>query len=112
MNRTKYYKSTDAGGREEFIERMNLKDAPIAIDADRFTEPKGLVTSKSKGPNDNDIEDNGLGVAYPPDDVNEDEEDQIGSGPDSLRNSGRGIRITRDEYRGGNGRVISRRRWD
>jgi hypothetical protein len=106
VNRTKYYKSTDAGRREELIERMNLKDAPIAIDADRFTEPKELLSSKSRGPNDNDNEDynDGPGIAYPPDpDFLEHEEDDIpGSGLDGLRN--RGIRISRDEIRGGDGR--------
>jgi hypothetical protein len=86
--------------------------APIAIDADRFTEPKGLVSSKNRGPNDNDNEDNGLGIAYPPDPnyLEHDEDDIPGSGLDALRN--RGIRITKDEIRGGDGRIISRRTWD
>lgn len=111
MNRTKYYKSTNEGRREELMDRMNLKDRPVAIDGERFTEPKGLLSSKSGGPED-DIEDNGLGIAFPPDpDYLQHKEDDIpGSGLDGLRS--KGIRITSDEIRGGDGRIISRRRWD
>jgi hypothetical protein len=68
------------------------------------TLPKELVSSKSRGPNDNEDYNDGPGIAYPPDpDFLEHEEDDIpGSGLDGLRN--RGIRISKDEIRGGDGR--------
>lgn len=108
MHRTKYYKSTNEGRKEELRDRLNLNDRPVVIDEERFTEPEGLVSSKTGGPSD-DIEDNGLGISIPPD--YEEKDDGIpGSGIDVLKQ--KGIRFTSDTYYDGAGKVISRRKWD
>lgn len=105
---TKYSRNNSELRRREFIQKE--KDKPVVISG--AEEPEVMFDGRTKGPRSEEDND-GPGIAYPPDDLNEDEEDDIpGSGLDALRNRGGGIRITKDEIRGGDGRIISRRTWD
>lgn len=97
-NSTKRNRNSYEGRRDEYVNRIN--DTPISIDVP--TEPKSLVSVKSKGPN------TGANIAYSPDPddafMHADDGPHIPSALDALQQ--RGIHITSDIIRGGDGRVL------
>ena len=104
-NSTKHSRNSDQGRRDEIADRIN--DTPISINVP--SEPKSLVSVKSKGPNT----DGNIAYSPDPDDqfMGKDDTDDIPSVLDSLQQNGR-IRVTFEEVRDGAGRVIKRNRWD
>lgn len=105
-NSTKWARNSDQGRREEYLNR--LSDTPIALDSPK--DPKGLVSVKSKGPNTE------INVSELPDPdsafMDKDDADDIPSGLHTLQQGSSSIRITFDEIRGGDGRILKRNRWD
>lgn len=97
-NSTKRNRESTQGRREDY--RNRIADTPISIDVP--TEPKSLVSVKSKGPNTE------ANIAYPPDPDDQfmhvDDGPHIPSALDVLQQ--RGIHITSDITRGGDGRVL------
>jgi hypothetical protein len=93
-NSTKRNRDSFQGRRDEYVNRMN--ETPIGIDSP--SEPKSLVSAKSKGPN------TGGNVAYPLDAdeqyMNTDDEPHIPSALDTL---GSRIHIKSDVIRAGDG---------
>jgi hypothetical protein len=103
-NSTKYTKKSELARREEFLNRMS--DIPISIDGSKYQEPKGLITSRSKGPNRD------ANISYAPEPgVEKDPTDDIPSGLHTLQQGSNTIRITSDVITGGDGRVLKRNRW-
>lgn len=107
---TKWANNTDEGRRRRYLER--IADLPIAIDAERYEEPKGkgLISTKSQGPNTE------VAVSYSPEpgEVPNNNPDPVANIPSGLRTLQEGsstIRIISEEIRGGDGRVIKRSRW-
>lgn len=105
-NSTKRSRNSDQGRREEYLNRIS--ETPISIDSPQ--EPKALVSAKSKGPNTE------INVSELPDPdsafMDKDDADDIPSGLHTLQQGSSSIRITFDEIRGADGRVIKRNRWD
>jgi hypothetical protein len=98
-NSTKRNRDSSQGRRDEYVNRINSTPLPI----NSPSEPKVLVSAKSKGPNA------GGNVAYTvdPDDqfMNADDGPHIPSALDNLGQNGR-IHITSDVIRGGDGRFL------
>ena len=104
-NSTKYSKNSKSARREEFLNRMS--DTPVSIDGAKYETPKGLISSRSQGPN---RESN---ISYAPElGVEKDPTDDIPSGLHTLEQGRNTIRITSDVICGGDGKVLRKSRWD
>lgn len=103
-NSTKYTKNSESARREKFLNRMS--DIPISIDGAKYEEPKGRISAKSKGPNQES------NISYTPEpNATIDPIDDIPSGLHTLQQGSKAIRITSDVITGGNGKILRKSRW-
>lgn len=104
-NSTKWAKNSESARRDEFLNRMS--DIPISIDGNKYEQPKGLISTTSKGPNQT------TNIAYAPEPgVTKDPTDDIPSGLHTLQQGSNSIRITSDVITGGDGKILRKSRWD
>ena len=96
FNSTKYTKSSTQGRRDDYINRIT--ETPLAINAP--SEPKSLVSAKSKGPN---TEANVTSIPNPNETFLHDDRPHIPSALDKFQQT---IHITSDEVRSGDGRIL------